>query len=315
VAARDIVAEFSKMYRHPTYDVTPSVHDAAESPSSGAYALPEVMGAAPRHAECADCHNPHASYGAAAAAPKASGRLSGVWGVDSNGLAVQPSGTPPSVREYEICYKCHGDSANKAQPNGPYPPYATRQAAQFNKRLQLDPANPSYHPVEAPARNQSPSLIAPWTSGGMIYCTDCHDNDSGPKAPRPGSGPAGPHGSNQKHLLVARYDMDSDRYAESPETYALCYKCHDRSSILGDRSFTRHHLHTADVGAPCSVCHDPHGVSAIQGNSVNNSHLINFDRRFVAPNSRGMLQFEDTGTRSGRCDLLCHGSNHVGFDY
>ena len=315
VAARNIVAEFNKTYRHPTYDVTPSVHDASESPTSGSYRLPEAANTVPRHAECADCHNAHASYTAAATAPKASGPLAGVWGIDSNGLVVQPSGTPPSVRQYEICYKCHADSANVPQPAGPAPPYATRQAPQFNKRLLCEPANPSYHPVDAPGKNASvPSLNAPWTTASILYCTDCHDNDTGPRAPTPGSGPAGPHGSNLKHLLVARYDMDNGSSVESPATYALCYKCHSRTSILSDVSFPLHSRHLL-AGAPCSICHDSHGVSAGQGNPTNNSHLINFDLRFVAPGLSGILRFEDLGTNRGRCYLTCHGIPHDPLAY
>jgi predicted CXXCH cytochrome family protein len=315
VARWNIVAEFNKTYRHPTYSITPSGHDASESPTNGSHRLPEASSTVPRHAECADCHNAHATYAATATAPKASGRLAGVWGIDSNGLVVQPSGTPASVREYEICYKCHADSANKAQPAGPSPPYPNRQAPQFNKRLQFDPANPSYHPVEAPGRNLSvPSLVAPWTTSSVVYCTDCHDNDTGPKAPTPGGGPAGPHGSNYKHLLAGRYDMDNSQQAESPATYALCYKCHSRSSILSDVSFKEHSRHLA-AGAPCSICHDPHGVSAGQGNSSNNSHLINFDLRFVTPSRSGLLRFEDLGTNSGRCFLTCHAREHDPREY
>ena len=127
VATKNIAAEFNKTYRHPSYAVTPSVHDAAESPDSTRFRVPEASATTPRHAECADCHNPHASHAVAATAPKASGLLAGVWGISSGGLRVEPSGTPPSVSEYEICFKCHGDSANKPQPAGPYPPYPNRQ--------------------------------------------------------------------------------------------------------------------------------------------------------------------------------------------
>jgi predicted CXXCH cytochrome family protein len=316
VASTSIAAEFNKTYRHPTYSVTPSVHDASEGPDARLFNLPEVSAISARHAECADCHNSHASEAAQATAPKASGRLAGVPGIDSNGLLVQPSGTPPSVREYEICFKCHGDSANKPQPMGPYPPYPNRQAGQFNKRLQFDPANPSYHPVEAAGRNTFvPSLIAPWTTSSLTYCTDCHDNDSGPKAPARGSGPSGPHGSNYKHLLVARYDTDSGTNVESPAAYALCYKCHSRTNILADVSFKSHSTHLLRGAAPCSVCHDSHGISAAQGNTTNNSFLINFDTRFVSPSASGLLRFEATGTGHGRCYLSCHGIDHNPLSY
>ena len=313
VSAANIAAEFTKMYAHPVYATTPSAHDASESPASALYRMPETSAAAARHAECFDCHNPHAAYSGSATAPKGGGRLAGVWGIDGNGLRVEPAGAPPSVNEYEICYKCHGDSANKPQLGGfPWGPYTARALPQFNKRLQLDPVNPSYHPVEAAGKNSFvPSLIAPLTTASIIYCTDCHNNDAGPKAPTPGTGPNGPHGSAYKHLLVARYDMDSESQIESPTAYALCYKCHDRANILADRSFNKHRRHLERVNAPCSICHDPHGVSAAQGaTAFNNSHLINFDRRFVTPSSSGLLRFEDLGEGRGQCYLTCHGQDH-----
>ena len=102
----------------------------------------------------------------------------------------------------------------------------------------------------------------------------------------------------------------SDLIAESAATYALCYKCHSRTSILNDQSFTRHHLHIVDDRTPCSVCHDAHGISSSQGNSTNNAHLINFDKRFVTPSSSGALRYESTGLNRGRCYLTCHGRNH-----
>ncbi|HJZ76750.1 MAG TPA: cytochrome c3 family protein [Vicinamibacterales bacterium] len=310
VASTNIAAEFNKTYAHPVYRITPSVHDASES-TTGATRLPETSAAAPRHAECADCHNPHAAHANATVAPKGSGKLAGVWGIDATGVRVDPGGAPPSVNQYEICFKCHADSANRPQPNGPDPPYAARVATQFNKRLQFDLANPSFHPVEGPGRGSFvPSLVSPWTTSSIVFCTDCHGNDSGPDAPTPGAGPAGLHGSTFKHLLVARYDMDNGSQVESAATYALCYKCHSRTSILGNASFTQHSRHLQNASAPCSLCHDPHGISSAQGNSTNNAHLINFDTRFVSPNSSGIRRYESTGQGHGRCYLLCHGQDH-----
>jgi hypothetical protein len=177
-------------------------------------------------------------------------------------------------------------------------------------RLMFDPANPSYHPIEAPARNpKGASLISPWTTSSIMYCSDCHDNDQGPKAPTPGTGPAGPHGSSYKHLLAGRYDMDNSNTTESLATYALCYKCHNRSIIFSDQSFRGHDEHVKSRSASCSICHDPHGVSSTQGNSTNNLALINFDKRFVTPTSGGLLRAEFTSTQI-RCYLVCHGKNH-----
>jgi predicted CXXCH cytochrome family protein len=309
---RNIASEFAKTYRHPTYDVTPSVHDASEAPSNPTMPLPETSATASRHAECADCHNSHASYAGVATSPKGSGKVAGVWGIDSNNLLKLPSGTPASVNEYELCYKCHGDSANKPQPSAmPAGPYPIRQAPQFNMRLMFDPANPSFHPIEAPGKNtRVPSLIAPWTTSSTMYCSDCHDNDTGPKASPPGTGPAGPHGSSIKHLLVARYDADLSSTSESAATYALCYKCHNRTIVLSSTSFSGHN-HAIGQRASCSFCHDPHGISSTQGNSTNNKFLINFDTRFLTPSS-GILRIDDLGAGSVRCYMVCHGENHNG---
>ena len=244
---------------------------------------------------------PHASYNSPTTAPKASGKLAGVWGIGSAGTITLPSGTPPSVNEYEICFKCHGDSANKPQPTGPTPPYPNRVVPQFNKRVQFDPANLSYHPVEAVGRNLTvPSLNAPWSVNSIVSCTDCHDNDTGPNAPVPGTGPSGPHGSQYKQLLVANYEADSDRTTESATAYALCYKCHDRTRVRNNPGqFDNHGKHITEYQASCSLCHDPHGVA-------NTTHLINFDKRFVLPRN-GVLTW--TPGNNG-CTLVCHGATH-----
>jgi predicted CXXCH cytochrome family protein len=304
---RNITAEFQKTYRHPTYSTTPSVHDAAESPTNASHTLPETSAAAARHAECADCHNSHASYAATAAAPKASGKLAGVWGIDSNGSLKMPAGTPSSVNEYEICYKCHADSANKPQPVGPVPPYPNRVATQFNKRLQFDPGNPSYHPIEAAGKDRTgTSLLPPWTVDSIVKCTDCHDNDTGPKAPTPGVGPSGPHGSQYAQILVARFDRDTTNTTESAAAYALCYKCHDRNKVRNNATFATHSKHITDYQASCAICHDPHGVSSTQGNATNNPALVNFDKRFVTARN-GVLEYSRT---TKNCTLVCHGATH-----
>lgn len=298
---RDIQSEFAKAYRHPVYTITPSAHDPTEGPSNGAHTLPEVSAAAPRHVECEDCHNPHASFSMPTTAPKGSGKVAGVWGIDRSGVKVMPSGMPPSVNEYEICFKCHGDSVNKPQPTGPTPPYPNRVVAQFNKRIQFDSANLSYHPIEAVGKNNNvPSLIPPWTVNSIVTCTDCHDNDTGPNAPTPGTGPSGPHGSNYKQLLVANYEADTTNTNESATAYALCYKCHDRTRVRSNPGqFSDHGKHITEYKASCSICHDPHGVA-------NTTHLVNFDKRFVSPRN-GQITW--TPGNNG-CTLTCHGASH-----
>ena len=287
VAATDIGPELTKPFRHAVQSYF-GVHDPAED-----FTKPVA-----KHVECADCHNPHYTNSGPGAAqggpPVVSGATAGVSGIDIDGSSVSPA-----VFGYEICFKCHGDT----QMLGSSP--ITRQLDQLNTRLEFDPANPSFHPVAALGVNQNvPSLLTPWTEEkSRIDCVDCHNNSAA-------LGPRGPHGSDYRFLLAREY-ATADLTTESAGSYALCYQCHSRTSLLGDNSFKHHNLHIVQQKTPCSACHDPHGVSVTQGNAINNSHLINFDLNIVQPDSiTKSLFFEDHGTFSGMCFLNCHGVPH-----
>ena len=283
VAAKNIEQELMKSFRHSVQSYT-GIHDPAEE---------FTPGGAPKHVECADCHNPHWANGnASSGAPQVSGANAGVSGISSSGMPVSPSSYL-----YEICYKCHGDN------NVISTFQIDRQIQQLNTRYQFDVSNPSYHPVEAAGVNPNvPSLLPPYTVSSIIFCTDCHNNDNT-------GGANGPHGSIYRYLLEKNYDTQ-DFTQESSYNYALCYKCHDRSSILSDASFKQHNRHVVTANTPCSACHDPHGISSTQGTPLNNSHLINFDMSIVRPNALGLLKFEDRGIFSGQCFLSCHGKDH-----
>ena len=284
VAATDIESQVTKTFAHPVGDYT-GVHDPAETGTN--------MGSA--HVECADCHNPHQANDATAQAPQVPGPLAGVSGVTSSG-----TDTAEAANTYEICYKCHADSPVVGSS-------ITRQIPQTNTRLEFDPTNPSYHPVEQAGKNPDvPSLLPPYTTNSVIYCTDCHANDDS-------AGPKGPHGSINPYLLVENYET-ADYTRESAEAYALCYKCHDRNSILGDESFKKHRKHIQGENAPCSACHDPHGISSTQGNSTNNTHLINFDINIVGSHM-GQRYFRDLGRFKGSCSLTCHRKKHMNKSY
>ncbi len=287
VAGKDVASVFNQPSAHPIGDTT-GVHDPSENAVTSS-----------RHVECADCHNPHAARSGTSAV---TGPLLNVRGIDINGTELAAVGAT-----HQLCFRCHGDSPNK--PPAPTP----RQITQTNTRLEFTLTNPSFHPVAGPGRNPDvPSLIAPLTTASTIECTSCHNSNAAPSVG--GSGPEGPHGSSYEPILARRY-ITLDGTAESASNYALCYSCHDRNSILGNESFPLHRKHIVNERAPCNVCHDPHGISDTQGNSNNNTHLINFDTSVVSTNMMGQLQFTDNGRFAGSCSLRCHGRNHMNFSY
>jgi predicted CXXCH cytochrome family protein len=297
-STKNLQTEFNKSYRHPVTN-TNGTHDPRE---------PGVVSA--RHVECVDCHNPHSTRAGGTNPP---GPISGV-----RGLSITNTEVNPATYEYQICFRCHGDSTNKPAP------YTTRMITENNTRVEFNTANPSYHPVAGPGRNPNvPSLQGapfvglpgPLNTGSTISCSDCHNNNTGPRAG--GTGPNGPHGSTYRSLLVRQY-VTTDNTTESASNYALCYNCHNRTSILGNQSFPLHSFHVGgggggmgggmgNVNAPCNVCHDPHGFPT---NTSSNGKLINFDRSVVSPSSSGILRYQSTGTFAGTCYLTCHGQNH-----
>ncbi len=258
----DIQREFQKTFRHPL-EIT-SIHRLNEI-------MPERDPSIPRHVACGDCHHHHLV--------NSENRIANVKGVNREGLPIDRISY-----EYELCYKCHSFSAN-------LPADQTNKAELFNL------SNPSFHPIEAPGKNNDvPSLIPSLSTSNTITCTDCHNNDDS-------VGPKGPHGSSYNHLLT-KYFSDKDG-PEGLDQYELCYICHKRSSILNNESFPFHNLHVVQEQTSCRTCHNPHG-------SIRYTHLIDFDNSpaFIRPSESGRLEFFDLGNQSGECHLNCHDKEH-----
>jgi predicted CXXCH cytochrome family protein len=328
----NVMSELNKSYAHPVLASPTPPHDPAE-------ALPVTSS---RHSACPDCHNSHASQAVAGTPtpPTAQVSLNGTSGVSaSDGSTV----LRPAVNQYEICFKCHADSTNKPQ-NATYFVYG-RTAYRltyssipdpYNSRWNFQSSVARHNVTQASRGNVSPSLRLAMLdlsgsptgrsvqgAGLYLYCTDCHNNDAARIAG--GSGPNGPHGSANEHLLERRYAMEpppavpgasSAGVTYTPSvagTYAMCYKCHDiDNSILQDVTF-KHSSHVVNDGAACATCHAPHGIQG--GTSTNNLGLVNFDTKVVGPSSGGALYFQSTGIHHGTCFLACHGKDHSGLSY
>ncbi|MFQ5349423.1 MAG: cytochrome c3 family protein [Thermoanaerobaculia bacterium] len=226
---------------------------------------------------CTSCHSPHRLSGEPPSAAAGSRRL---------------STRDPNRFENQLCADCHGSAGVTTE-------------SLFDLSRFTSPNNRSFHPLEAPAVERSPSLRAELRDR-EINCTDCHGN-SDP------AGARGLHGSAVRHLLKAGY-ATVDGSPESLETYQLCYDCHDRDRILDDTSpFPLHRRHVVDRQVACATCHNAHG-------SVDNRALVRFgEETFLAnvgPSGfADRLEFVSSGPGSGSCFVSCHGIDHAPASY
>jgi predicted CXXCH cytochrome family protein len=290
----NIDAALNKMYAHPTknpaYD---GRHNPKRMPDGKVREEPANLGSN-RHAECEDCHNPHAvspgvSPAPNPAVPNSTNNLAapvnkGVWGVQPTWPAAWQAVTTYTVvddvqYQHQLCLKCHSYYAFGATP--PADPYGiiagginTDQAKEFN------PNNASYHPVVAPGKNPfndgvnnyASSLINGMTPTSIFTCSECH-SDSNPFLP----GLKGPHGADVWPILWGPYDRTTGMINTQNH---LCFKCHDWMIYAGTtdyngtalktgfrattgqglRNMHARHVNLRDM--PCLACHTavPHGM-------------------------------------------------------
>jgi len=273
-----VMSDFNKVSTHPIF-VNSESHSPQENPVN-----PPM-----RHVTCVDCHNPHAANNAVGSAARIPGALAGVTGVSAGGSVIHNV-----VHEYELCFRCHGDSAMRGPAKVP------RQNVETNTRRQFNPGNVSFHPVETIGKNpRTPSLIQPLTPTSLIGCGDCHNNDQGPGAG--GTGARGPHGSAYAPLLE-RMLLLTDGKPYIPDNFALCYKCHSSSVVDSqlNTSWAYHQQHIETYKAACTTCHDSHAATL--------PHLINFNTAYVMPYN-GVVRYTSTGVNHGVCTLTCHDGN------
>jgi len=282
-----------------------------------------------RHTTCADCHNSHAAQPTTyfSASPDLRPSQIGVAGVAMDGFAVTAA-----TYQYENCLRCHGTSQNKQSlPSYGYmPARALFSGDTLDVSLQFAHGAISSHPVMRDARNLArPSLLkSMWNIGSMvqgramsprILCTDCHNNDNAREFG--GTGPNGPHGSKNDHILERQYLMSRVGAGTPPGTgivnlnpnpildstpaspYALCAKCHDLNYINSSEGRGEHGRHI-QKGFSCSVCHSAHGVPA--GTSgVSGSALVSFDMNVVGSNNNLPVSYNGS-----TCTLTCHERAH-----
>ena len=287
-----------------------------------------------QHVECVDCHNPHRVV--------KSSLLEGMPGIDLNGGIVanvrNDSSAAGLSQQYAVCLRCHGDSFATALPVT-----LASGLAPSNKRVEFQVTNSAYHPIGAAGRNMSANLDAQLTPNGlsvraMIRCTDCHNSEayaatSGKVVAVSGS-PSGAHGSSNPSLLRAIYRSTLGVSTYSATNFALCYRCHSATALLGSSTNFNdningkgnlHALHLRDridkTGAICKSCHynahsnaqtsttqyNVDGATLTTPPSATPTRNVSFH-----PNIRGIggrprpEWWFSSVTRERRCFLQCH---------
>ena len=129
------------------------------------------------------------------------------------------------------------------------------------------------------------------TSTVQSICEFCHT----PHAPTPASPAWRKSNPGTRYIMYDQMTSSTSNIPADPSrqpdgSSILCLSCHDGTIAMGNMGNT-------------------------QGNSINNSHLINFDLSIVKPRKNGELYFKDNGYRSGSCTILCHGSDHNSRKY
>ncbi|MEO6143869.1 MAG: cytochrome c3 family protein, partial [Dermatophilaceae bacterium] len=289
---------------------TPAVTPAPTQPG-----LDEFNGVSNRRTQCADCHNSHQANGTDSIETPdgwtASGRLAGVSGVSvENGAA----GTAPKytllsgldtnvvtanlvTREYQLCFKCHSGSTTLLPPIVGKP---SKDA--LDKGVEFNPANPSFHPVEAKGTNDtgkmtdslagsSPYKLWNFNVGSTIRCLNCHaggatDPTATPPLPQPGSSLA-PHTSSNRGILLENYRdrvlkpsaaASATDAAYSAGDFALCYVCHAEAPFANKNdpadgssnatNFKLHGLHLTGLATKGDKGTDIDTAGDGQGNAI-----------------------------------------------
>ncbi len=286
---------FAKIYRHPTYSTDGKHISVNATPVSNSPDENSINLSTPnRHAECYDCHNPHAAKSGLHTSKSnlISNVLSGVWGLEPNAVTkwTQPTTfirIDPATKEYQICMKCHSyyglgsTSTGVTTIIGPSGQNITDQAFEYNV------SNYAVHPVKVGLNDQTGSysprsltanqMTTSWNNVGTqtMYCSDCHGNDT----PVSTTEADGPHGSNRRFMLKGSsttpsaqywptnangvlwslYDIKNNR--NNWQTDLFCVNCHP---IYSGGSF-KNNVHSRGQhqgsSVKCITCHVvvPHG--------------------------------------------------------
>jgi predicted CXXCH cytochrome family protein len=260
----------------------------------------EFQGKLTRHSQCSDCHDPHGATTDKAVmtstgwtAPGGFTKASGV-AVTNGAAGTVPTYTwldgmvQPVTAEYQLCFKCHTSFTTQPDDVAGKPSQRTTDLA-----VDFNPANASYHPIEAPGRNQTqkladslagPSSYKLWnfTTGDTIRCVSCHaSNTTGTSADPAQNAPDSTltvHASTNRAILIRPYEnrvLSKGGQFYDAKGAALCLSCHMdtpfmnryRPAAAEGTNFVFHGLHLSGITGEGSGGLDIDTPGAGQGNA------------------------------------------------
>ncbi len=329
----------SSFYAHPA--TTLSTHTNGQ--------VDEFAGVLNRHAACGDCHNPHAANAAAPVQTAngwlASGALAKISGANA---ASPPAWVNPITYEDELCRKCHSSYTLQLS-------YTKASQQKYDVGAEFDPANTSYHPVEAPGRNASSALqqslaggkLWNFTTSSTIRCVNCHGNYrlvGSPAVPGtpPGDARLAPHTSRYRGLLIANYrdrDLKPANELYNSGDFALCFLCHREAPFTDvsgdprpDTNYPFHGVHISGIRGMGAGGLEIDTAGAGQGNAICAECHFRTHGTAFAPWSANRTYPGDVNfapdvqpvsgaaapvwDRAARtCTLVCHGKSHNPMRY
>lgn len=203
----------------------------------------------PARGDCLVCHDPHATDQQAMLTDEPVALCTSCH-TDIAEAVNSASTQHAAVTSDRSCLNCHS-------------PHAT----DYTKLLHDEPMALCFEchdkPIEMPDGRKLQNMKKIIESGKSLHgpvaehdCTACHEI----------------HGGGHTRLLTAEYPSDL-YYPFKDSAYALCFSCHDKQSILVERTDTLtgfrngdlnlHYVHVNrnDKGRSCSICHDSHAAS------------------------------------------------------
>ena len=185
--------------------------------------------------------------------------------------------TSQVTREYQLCLKCHsGFTTLLANPAGTPTPYSKYR---LDKGIELNPANASYHPIEACRHEHDRGDDQPARRDLAVQAVDVHGDEHDPlrelswrhrkfnatTPPAAGSDLA-PHANSYRGILMQNYRdralmQASDAY--NAGNFALCFLCHGEapfaatgSTARTDTNFRLHGFHLRNIDRGTSTSYD-----------------------------------------------------------